>query len=83
MLMVALARLASYFPLLVQRKVTKANDTPCRLFPSVLAPHLGGCGTRAFSAQTVLAAFHLLAQAEGAARGLKVKTVRMTVAVLK
>ncbi len=30
---------------------------------------MGGCGTR--SAQTVLAAFHLLAQAEGAAKGFK------------
>jgi hypothetical protein len=37
---------------------------------------MGGCGTRAFCAQTVLAAFHLLAQAEGAARGFKVKTMR-------
>jgi tellurite resistance protein len=41
------------------------------LFPSVLAPHLGGCGTRAFSTQTVLAAFHLLAQAEGATKGIE------------
>jgi hypothetical protein len=60
--------------LLVQRKVTKANDTQLPLYPSILAQHLGGCGTRAFSTQTVLAAFHLLAQAEGAARGLKFKT---------
>jgi hypothetical protein len=45
--------------LLVQKKVTKVNDTPLPLYPSVLAPHLGGCGTRAFSTQTVLAAFHL------------------------
>jgi hypothetical protein len=41
-------------------KVTKVNDTPLPLFPSFLVPHLGGCGTRAFSTQTVLAAFHLL-----------------------
>jgi hypothetical protein len=45
--------------LLVQRKVTKANDTPLPLYPSILAQHLGGCGTRAFSTQTVLAAIHL------------------------
>ncbi len=43
----------------------------CRFIPSVLAPHLGGCGTRAFSTQTVLAAFHLLAQAEGATQGIQ------------
>ena len=30
---VGLARQSSYFPLLVQRKVTKAKDTPCRLYP--------------------------------------------------
>jgi hypothetical protein len=63
--------------LLSQKKETKENATPLPLYPSVLAPHLGGCGTRAFSTQTVLAAFHLLAQAEGAARGFKVKTMRM------
>ena len=70
MFIVALARYASYFPLLVQRKVTKANDTPCRFFPSVLAPHMGGCGTRAFSTQTVLAAYPSAAQAEGATQGI-------------
>jgi hypothetical protein len=43
------------------------------LFPSVLVPHLGGCGTRAFSAQTVLAACPSAAQAEGTAKGIKVK----------
>jgi hypothetical protein len=56
--------------LLVQNKVSKQKTPCCRLFPSVLAPQLGGCGTRAFSTQTVLAAFHLLAQAEGAAKGI-------------
>jgi hypothetical protein len=62
--------LATHFILLVQNKVGKQKDTPLPLYPSVLAPHLGGCGTRAFSTQTVLAAFHLLAQAEGAAKGI-------------
>jgi hypothetical protein len=57
--------------LFVQKKVIKENHTPLPLHPSVLAPQMGGCGTRAFSAQTVLAAFHPLAQAEGAARGLQ------------
>jgi hypothetical protein len=41
------------------------------LFPSVLAPHLGGCGTRAFSTQTVLAAYPSAAQAEGATQGIE------------
>jgi hypothetical protein len=45
--------------LLAKKKVTQENGTPLPLYPSVLAPHLGGCGTRAFSTQTVLAAFHL------------------------
>jgi hypothetical protein len=46
--------------LFVQKKVIKENHTPLPLYPSVLAPHLsGGCGTRAFSTQTVLAAYHL------------------------
>jgi len=43
----------------------------CRLFPSVLAPHLGGCGTRIFNPQTVLAACPSAAQAEGAAKGIE------------
>jgi hypothetical protein len=42
-----------------KRKKPKKRLPRCRLFPSVLAPHLGGCGTRAFSTQTVLAAYHL------------------------
>ncbi len=33
--MVALARQASYFLLLVQKKVTKVNDTSYRLFPEI------------------------------------------------
>jgi hypothetical protein len=60
---------ANHFLLFVQKKVIKENHTPLPLHPSVLAPHTGGCGTR--FAQTVLAAFHLLAQAEGAARGIE------------
>jgi hypothetical protein len=42
-----------------KRKKPKKTLPRCRLFPSVLAPHLGGCGTRAYSPQTVLAAYHL------------------------
>jgi hypothetical protein len=38
--------LATHFILLVQNKVGKQKDTPLPLFPSVLAPHLGGGGTR-------------------------------------
>ena len=38
---VAVARLASYFLLLVQKKVTKQKDTPYRLFPALLSL-LGG-----------------------------------------
>ena len=46
------------------------KKTPrCRFFPSVLAPHLGGCGTR--FAQTVLAAYPSAAQAEGATKGFE------------
>jgi phosphoglycerate dehydrogenase-like enzyme len=56
--------------LFVQKKETKEKHAPLPRHPSVLAPHLGGCGTRAFSTQTVLAATHLLAQAEGAAKGI-------------
>jgi hypothetical protein len=55
----------------LKKKVTKENSTLLPLHPSVLAPHLGCCGTR--YAQTVLAAIHLLTQAEGAAKGMKVK----------
>jgi hypothetical protein len=47
----------NYFLLFVQKKVIKENSTPLPLHPSVLAPHMGGCGTR--FAQTVLAACHL------------------------
>ena len=45
---------ASYFLLLSQKKVTKEKATPYRLFP-VMIQKAGRCGTRAFSAQTVLA----------------------------
>jgi len=55
---VAFARQASFFLLLSQKKETKEKATPLPLHPSVLAPQMGGCGTRAFSAQTVLAAIH-------------------------
>ena len=68
-IIVAFARLARYFFLRSQEKVSKKKATPLPLHPSVLAQRWYGCGTRAFSAQTVLAACHLLAQAEGAARG--------------
>jgi hypothetical protein len=44
---------------LPEKKVTQENGTPLPLHPSVLAQRWGGCGTRAFSAQTVLAAYHL------------------------
>jgi hypothetical protein len=44
--------------LLAQKKVTKEKSTPYRLFPALIQK-VGRCGTRAFSAQTVLAAFHL------------------------
>jgi len=44
----------------VQKEVIKENHTPLPLYPSILAPHLSvGCGTRAFSTQTILAAYHL------------------------
>ena len=71
---VALARLASFFLLFSQKKETKEKATPLPLHPSVLAPHLGGCRTRAFSTQTVLAACPSATQDEGAARVFKVKS---------
>ena len=36
----------NHFLLFVQKKVIKENHTPLPLLPSILAPHLGGCGTR-------------------------------------
>jgi hypothetical protein len=59
-----------------QKKETKKKATPLPLFPSVLAPHLGGCGTRAFSTQTVLAATHLPLKPKARQGGVKVKTMR-------
>ena len=44
-IIVALARLAKYFILLVQNKVPKQKDTPCRLFPALIQK-VGRCGTR-------------------------------------
>jgi hypothetical protein len=58
-----------------KRKKPKKRLPRCRLFPSVLAPHLDGCGTR--FAQTVLAAFHLPLKPKARQRGFKVKTMRM------
>jgi hypothetical protein len=45
LLAVALARLASYFLLLAQKKVTKEKSTPHRLFPALIQK-FGRCGTR-------------------------------------
>ena len=42
---IAFARLASYFLLLAQKKVTKEKSTPYRLFPALLSK-VGRCGTR-------------------------------------
>jgi len=57
-----------------QKKETKEKATPPPLHPSVLVPHLGGCGTRACSTQTVLAAFHLPLKPKARQRGFKVKS---------
>jgi hypothetical protein len=51
----------------LKKKVTKENSTLLPLYPSVLAPHLGGCGTR--FAQTVLAAFQLPLKPKARQRG--------------
>jgi len=40
---------------------------------------MGGCGTRAFSTQTVLAAYPYAAQAEGAAKGIESQNPLSTV----
>lgn len=72
MKIVALLRLTSYFPLLVQRKVTKAYDTPSRFSPSVLALHLrGDSGTRIFNPQTVLVTEHLPLKPKVLQRGIE------------
>jgi hypothetical protein len=67
------SRRVSFF-CLAKKKETKEKATPCRLFPSVLAPHLGGCGTRAFSTQTVLAASHLPLKPKARQGEFKVKS---------
>jgi hypothetical protein len=51
----------------LKKKVTKENSTPLPLHPSVLAPQMGGCGTR--FAQTVLAAYHLPLKPKARQRG--------------
>jgi hypothetical protein len=63
---------ATLFLLLSQKKQRKEKTTPLPLHPSDLAPHLdGGCGTRAFSTQTVLAAYHLPLKPKTRQRGNK------------
>jgi hypothetical protein len=68
------SRRVSFF-CLAKRKKPKKRLSRCHLFPSVLAPHLGGCGTRAFSTQTVLAAIHLQLKPKVRQRGFEVKTI--------
>jgi hypothetical protein len=58
---------------LAKRKKPKKKLPRYRLFPSVLAPHLGGCGTRIFNPQTVLAAFHLPLKPKAQQGDLKAK----------
>ena len=50
---VGLARQSSYFPLLVQRKVTKAKDTPLSLNSFASAPHPGRLAQRALADYTL------------------------------
>jgi hypothetical protein len=69
---------SSYFLLLVQNKVTKVNDTPLPLVSfglSAASGRLRNSPSKIIQAQTVLAAFPSAAQAEGAARESKVKTI--------
>jgi hypothetical protein len=61
-----------------QKKETKEKATPLPLVSfglSAASGRLRNSPSNFIQAQTVLAAFHLLAQAEGAARGFKVKTL--------
>ena len=61
-----------YFFCLAKRNRGKKRLPRCRLYPSVLAPHmerLRNSPSKTNRAQTVLAACHLLAHASGAARG--------------
>src|SRR6185369_3088623 len=63
----------AYFLLLRQKKVAKEKATPgfavgCADFPALLATG-GGCGTRGYAPQTVLALFPPAAALLGAAHG--------------
>ena len=49
---IGLARQSSYFPLLVQRKVTKVKDTPLSLISFASAPHPGRLAQRALADYT-------------------------------
>jgi hypothetical protein len=59
--------------LFVQKKVIKENHTPLPLVPSVLAPQMGGCGTRLLTSFRLKQSSPLpsAAQAEGAAKGIQ------------
>jgi hypothetical protein len=59
---------------LAKRKETKEKATPLPLVSFGLSAASGRLRNSRFSAQTVLAAYPSAAQAEGAARGFKVKT---------
>ena len=60
---------------LLKRKWPNKRAPRCRLFPSVLAPHLrSDCGTRpltSFSLRQTSPHIHLLAQAEGTSKGFE------------
>jgi len=66
---IALARLASYFLLLVQKKVTKVNDTPYRLFP-VLLTIMGSNRKLAALKQPIAESSHDACAARRGSRGL-------------
>jgi hypothetical protein len=71
--------------LFVKKKVIKENHTPLPPHPSVLAPHLGGCGTRPDKPQTTRLVAelkqsspltHLPLKPKARQTGFKVKIIR-------
>ena len=75
---VAVARLASYFLLLVQKKVTKQKDTPYRLFPALLSL-LGGKLKLASLKQSLADNSHQACAAWRGSRGVKVIILKVRV----
>jgi hypothetical protein len=81
MLVVAFARLASYFFLLSQEKVTKKKATPSRLFPALLSI-MGGNRKLATLKQPLAENSHDAEQRRRGSRGIKVKSLVISLLVV-